>query len=60
MLSEDPLNYDACWKCKNYPEKCTFGPIATKVIAKIEDDADKEILEGPITKNKDSEQGRIV
>ena len=57
MLSEDPLNYDAFWKCENFPENCSFAPVSSKAIARIEEEADKEIIEGPIMKRKDSEQG---
>ena len=28
VLSEDPLNYDACWRCENYPNNCKFQPSA--------------------------------
>ena len=57
MLSEDPLNYDAFWKCENFPENCSFAPVSSEAIARIENEADKEIIEGPIMKTKDSEQG---
>ena len=55
MLSEDPLNYDACWRCENYPNNCDFEPVSCEMIKEMEDAADAEIMKGPKQKTGNEE-----
>ena len=60
VLSAEPLNYDAFWKCENFPENCSFAPVSSHVIASLEDQADKEIIEGPVVKKDDLDQSMSI
>ena len=55
VLSEDPLNYDACWRCENYPNNCEFQPVSCEMIKEMEDAADAEIMKGPKQKTGNEE-----
>ena len=57
VLSENPLKYDATWKCENYPDNCNFEPVSSETIERLELAADEEIMKGPRHKSLDGKLG---
>ena len=60
VLSEDPLNYDARWKCENYPENCSFEPVSSKAILELELASDEEIMLGPKRNIENGKEGILT
>ena len=59
VVSENPLEYDADWKCENFPSSCNFPPIPSKTIEWVETMIEKRIAQGPRYKLVNQNKGKV-
>ena len=59
-MSENALNYEASWRCENFPDSCNFEKVSRETIERLEADTNEEIMEGPGNKLEDGKSGNYV
>ena len=53
------MNYEASWRCENFPDSCNFEKVSRETIERLETDNDEEIMEGPQVNVEDGKLGNI-
>ena len=54
------MDYEASWRCENFPDSCNFEKVSHETIERLELDANEEVMEGPRNKLVDGESGIFV